>query len=140
MEEASKPVAAYGTEDRQRRRKSEAHKEPYGGVRDHVTIFTPAGNILNGDRSSIKTGYAFGGGVAYAIPTTSFLKFFHSSAVTLKVEYIHYDLGRSDIPVINLTGMVPIGTHIATEGYLIRAGLDYKFDFFIPSAPVAAKY
>jgi outer membrane immunogenic protein len=105
-----------------------------------VTIFTPAGNILNGDRSSIKTGYAFGGGVAYAIPTTSFLNFFHSSAVTLKVEYIHYDLGGSDIPVINLTGMVPIGTHIATEGNLVRAGLDYKFDFFSPSSPVVAKY
>ncbi|WP_238294383.1 outer membrane protein, partial [Methylobacterium longum] len=35
---------------------------------------------------SFRTGYAVGGGIEYALPTDSFLNFFRSSAVTLKVE------------------------------------------------------
>ena len=41
----------------------------------------------------IQTGYAYGGGIEYAIPTSSFLNVFKSSAVTLKVEYLHYVIG-----------------------------------------------
>ena len=52
---------------------------------------------FNGNRSSFVTGYAVGGGIEYALPTDSFLNFFRSSAVTLKVEglYVNLDQGRN---------------------------------------------
>ncbi|WP_409564824.1 outer membrane protein, partial [Methylobacterium sp. J-026] len=44
---------------------------------------------------SFRTGYAFGGGVESALPTDSFLTFFPSSAVTLKVEGLYVNLDRN---------------------------------------------
>ena len=42
-----------------------------------------------------RTGYAAGGGIEYALPTDSFLNFFRSSAVTLKVEGLYVNLDRA---------------------------------------------
>ncbi|KQP96197.1 hypothetical protein ASF57_00005, partial [Methylobacterium sp. Leaf117] len=39
-----------------------------------------------------RTGWAAGGGIEYALPTDSFLNFFRSSAVTLKVEGLYVNL------------------------------------------------
>jgi outer membrane immunogenic protein len=112
----------------------------YGGVDDNVSYYSPAGvNLFNGNRSSLRTGYAYGGGVAYAIPTTSYLNFFHSSAVTLKAEFIHYDLGTSSILVAG-GGGASYTSQIKTQGNLVRAGIDYKFDFSGAPAPILAKY
>ncbi len=111
----------------------------YGGVDDNVTVYGPTGAAAyTGNRSSLRTGYAYGGGVAYAIPTTSFLNFFHSSAVTLKAEFIHYDLGTSSIIVAGGAGSYT--SQIKTQGNLVRAGIDYKFDFSGAPAPMVAKY
>ncbi len=44
---------------------------------------------------SFRTGYAVGGGIEYALPTDSFLNFFRSSAVTLKVEGLYVNLDRN---------------------------------------------
>jgi outer membrane immunogenic protein len=114
----------------------------YGGVDDNTSFFNAAGlNTFNGTRSTIKTGYAYGGGIAYAIPTTSFVNFMHSGAVTLKAEFIHYDLGTSSVLVPATTTGNSFTTRIKTEGNLVRAGLDYKIDFSgAPSAPILAKY
>jgi outer membrane immunogenic protein len=58
----------------------------YGGVHDAVNF---AGAVpFSGGRSTMRAGVAYGGGLAYALPTTSFINFFHSSAVTLKAEYL----------------------------------------------------
>ncbi len=114
----------------------------YGGVRDNIAFFNAAGlNTFNGNRNTMRTGYAYGGGIAYAIPTSSFLNFFHSSAVTLKAEFIHYDLGTSSILVPATTTANSFTSRIKTEGNLVRAGIDYKFDLFggAPS-PVVARY
>lgn len=63
-----------------------------------------SGSALNaGYNNTILTGVAYGGGVKYAIPTASFLNPFHSSAATLKVEYLHYDLGTSNLLVSSCT-------------------------------------
>ena len=43
---------------------------------------------------SFRTGWAVGGGIEYALPTDSFLNFFRSSAVTLKVEGLYVNLDR----------------------------------------------
>ena len=94
----------------------------YGGVRD---------NVGNASLNKIATGYAYGGGLEYAIPTTSFVNFFHSSAVTLKAEYIHYNLGSQALGN---------GT-VRNTGNLVRGGINYKFDFFGSAAtPVVARY
>ena len=58
----------------------------YGDVNSRVI------GVLNGstsvaNASGFNTGYTYGGGVEYALPTGSFLNFFHSSAVTVKAEY-----------------------------------------------------
>jgi len=110
----------------------------YGGVDDSVNFYTGGVNTFNGNRSTMRTGYAYGGGIAYAIPTTSFVNVFHSSAVTLKAEYIHYDLGTSAIQVAGGAGSYT--SQIKTQGNLVRAGIDYKFDFSGASTPILAKY
>ena len=99
----------------------------YGGVKDGVGVATA---------NKIATGYAYGGGIEYAIPTSSFVNVFHSSAVTLKAEYLHYDLGSHG---------VELGPHqratVKNDGNIVRAGINYKFDFFgVPAAPVVARY
>jgi outer membrane immunogenic protein len=92
---------------------------------------------------NFRTGYAVGGGIEYALPTDSFLNFFRSSAVTLKVEGLYVNLDRnnaSDVfAVSNSTGTqfrtnTPYATTVGgalrsndTEFAVVRAGLNYKF-------------
>ena len=94
----------------------------YGGVNNSF------GNYSD---DKIRKGYAYGGGIEYAIPTSSFVNVFHSSAVTLKAEYLHYDLGRNG----NFNGPSKV------DGNLVRGGINYKLDLFgAPGAPVVARY
>ena len=84
-----------------------------------------------GSRSRTDTGYAAGAGIEYALPTDSFLNFFKSSAVTLKMEGLYYDLGRHTVPLIALPGST--GAYVSrfqNEGVLGRVGLNYKFGTF----------
>ncbi|WP_298961124.1 porin family protein [uncultured Methylobacterium sp.] len=105
----------------------------YGGVNNRVTFFAPNGTIpfFDGRQNDIQTGYAYGGGVEYALSTDSFFNFFKSSAVTLKVEYLHYELGgeRFAIPGVN-GGPGNYSARVRNDGDLVRAGLNYKFGTF----------
>ena len=106
----------------------------YGGVNNRVTYFAPNNAALpffNGRQNDIETGYAYGGGVEYALPVDSFLNFFRSSAVTVKVEYLHYELGdrRVRIPGVN-GGPGNYSARFRNEGDIVRAGLNYKFGTF----------
>ena len=91
-----------------------------------------------------QTGWAAGGGIEYALPTDSFLNFFKSSAVTLKVEGLYVNLDRGNrlngafgaTPAGNLVyttspGVVLASGNLArqreTEFAVVRAGLNYKF-------------
>ncbi|MCJ2049644.1 porin family protein, partial [Methylobacterium sp. J-070] len=84
---------------------------------------------------SFRTGYAVGGGIEYALPTDSFLNFFRSSAVTLKVEGLYVNLDRSTRNqgafVINAASNVPVLYSAVgrrdDEFAVVRAGLNYKF-------------
>jgi len=94
-------------------------------------------------RDSFRTGWAAGGGVEYALPTDSFLNFFRSSAVTLKVEGLYVNLDRNrgagQFAVNPAGGAVALGqpgvVQIAgpanrrneTEFAVVRAGINYKF-------------
>ena len=97
----------------------------YGGVKDGVGVATA---------DTIRTGYAYGGGLEYAIPTTSFVNVFHAGAVTLKAEYIHYDLGTQALNAGR------INASVKNDGNLVRGGINYKFDLFGAPAPVVARY
>ncbi len=48
----------------------------YGDVTQRVGFQTAAPLTYFGSRSRIDTGYAYGGGIEYALPTDSFLNFF----------------------------------------------------------------
>ncbi len=99
----------------------------YGEVNNSVNVFTAPGALFAaGGRSDLQTGYTYGGGLEYAIPTASFLNVFHSSAVTVKAEYLHYDLGGSNIAV-NTGAANTYNTRVTNSGDLIRAGINYKF-------------
>ena len=108
----------------------------YGGVRTGI-----ANGFGASGSDSIRTGYAYGGGLEYAIPTTSFVNFFHSSAVTLKAEFIHYDLGSQSLLVGAPGTAASYTSRVKTDGNLVRAGINYKLDLFgSPAAPVVARY
>ncbi|WP_267361506.1 MULTISPECIES: porin family protein [unclassified Methylobacterium] len=84
---------------------------------------------------SFRTGYAVGGGIEYALPTDSFLNFFRSSAVTLKVEGLYVNLDRNTRNqgafVINSATNFPVAYSTIgrrdDEFAVVRAGLNYKF-------------
>ncbi|MGX7707659.1 outer membrane protein [Methylobacterium sp. Gmos1] len=103
----------------------------YGDVTNTVAFQTNAPVTYFGSRSRIETGYAYGGGIEYAMPTDSFLNFFRSSAVTVKAEYLRYDLGSRNLLVASTGAPLSPGVgYIArshTEGSLVRAGINYKF-------------
>jgi outer membrane immunogenic protein len=99
--------------------------------------------LPNSTSDSFRTGWAAGGGIEYALPTDSFLNFFRSSAVTVKVEGLYVSLDRNStngaFAYSNSTGTVynVSGTgYASTTGYtsrrsdefaVVRAGLNYKF-------------
>ncbi len=130
----------------------------------HEAAYLPAGNsgaASYGTSGNISTGYDYGGGVEYAIPADSFLNylsveklvgkfmggtkisalsFLDSLSSTLRVEFVHYDLGTRTV-LSTSTGGAPGGyiNRFKTEGNVIRFGLGYKFDGSTP-APVVARY
>jgi len=84
---------------------------------------------------SFRTGWTVGGGMEYALPVDSFLNFFRSSAVTVKVEGLYVNLDRNTRNqgafVINAANNVPlVSNNIGRrddEFAVVRAGLNYKF-------------
>ncbi|MGU3360933.1 outer membrane protein [Methylobacterium sp. M6A4_1b] len=99
--------------------------------------------LPNSTSDTFRTGWAAGGGIEYALPTDSFLNFFKSSAVTVKVEGLYVSLDRNSTNGVfaysNSTGTqysVSGTGYAATTGYtsrrsdefaVVRAGLNYKF-------------
>ena len=100
----------------------------------------------NGGTSGGLTGYVVGGGIEYAIATDSVLNILHSSAVTLRVEGLYYDLGKqssggTQIVGVSNTGAVITGTGISSRDNtfaVVRAGINFKFG--APPAAVVARY
>jgi outer membrane immunogenic protein len=109
----------------------------YGNVSYNANFFSRAGALnFAGRYDDFDTGFAYGGGIEFALPTDSFLNTFavgrylgiKYDALTVKAEYVHYDLGSRNV----LVG--PIGgngagyiSRFRTEGDIVRAGFNYKF-------------
>jgi outer membrane immunogenic protein len=87
--------------------------------------------VFAGRRTGIDTGYAVGGGVEFAMPTS--FSFFGSNAVTLKAEALYYDLGRRNV-VVASTPAGPAGqsytARFENSGVIARAGINFKFGSF----------
>ncbi|GJE54623.1 MULTISPECIES: outer membrane protein [Methylobacterium] len=112
----------------------------FGNVSYGATFFGTQGNVpafptqfTGGYDVNFETGYNYGGGVEYAIPADSFLSSFSvgrllglKSDVTIKAEYIRYDLGGRSISVLNAAGG-GYTSRFSTEGSIVRAGFNYKF-------------
>ncbi len=79
----------------------------------------------NANNTNWRVGYAVGAGVEYA--------FLNNWSV--KLEYLYTDLGR-----VNNNGFVAVNNNWRERNHIIRAGLNYKFDWFGAPAPVVARY
>jgi outer membrane immunogenic protein len=105
----------------------------YGRVTQETIYFGPNANdtpFFEGRNKKTRTGYVFGGGAEFALPTDSFLNVFGSSAVTLRAEYLHYDLGNQNLRFPGVNGGATIGgydSRVQTRGDLVRAAISYKF-------------
>jgi outer membrane immunogenic protein len=80
-------------------------------------------NVNNGN--NWRVGYAVGAGVEYA--------FLNNWSV--KLEYLYTDLGRA-----NNNGFLFNNNTFRERNHIVRAGLNYKFDWFGAPAPVVARY
>ncbi len=110
----------------------------YGSLTTNANFYGTNGTLAyTGGQDGIETGYAYGGGIEYALPVNTFLNFFGSSAVTIKAEYLHYDLGDRSYGlggtgVSTASGLTNpnFGTYtqrVRTDGDLVRIGVNYKF-------------
>jgi outer membrane immunogenic protein len=111
----------------------------YGDVHSSTNLIGAGSPFYSGAQNSLRTGYAYGGGIEYALPTTSFLNVFHSSAVTVKAEFLRYDLGSTSYLVPAPFPGSSFTSRVHTDGNIVRAGLNFKFDSYAP-APIVAKY
>ena len=107
----------------------------------NVVAFPPVGVYVSSKRN---VGWTVGGGLEYALPG-------EFSNWSIKVEYIYYDLGYSTGTTYYsnqyqdpATGNYfpessSLSGKVLHNGNIVRAGLNYKFNFGAP-APVVAKY
>jgi outer membrane immunogenic protein len=93
--------------------------------------------------SNANVGWTVGGGVEYALPDKW-------SNWSVKVEYLYYDLGRTTGTVsytnpnftlagVPFTEFSSLSGNVRHNGNVVRAGLNYKLNWWAP-APVVAKY
>lgn len=99
---------------------------------------TDAAIAYAGNFDDIQTGFVYGGGVEYAFPSDSFFSRYNllslvgiqAAAITIKAEYLRYDLGSRNVQVNAVIPGGPTGSYTSrftTEGNLVRGGLTYRF-------------
>ena len=109
----------------------------FGQVNYGANFFSTTGALqfTGGFDNRFETGYNYGGGIEYAIPEDSFLSYFAvgkllglKADVTIKAEYIRYDLGSRNVVIGSVAPSVGSYTsRFSTEGSIVRAGFNYKF-------------
>jgi len=97
----------------------------YGEVKNSANFFANTlGNPLqfSGGTSDVEVGYTVGGGVEYAF----------TSNLSLKAEYLYYDLGKTNVLVnaIPGVGVNSYNANFKNDGHIVRAGLNYRFNTF----------
>lgn len=92
----------------------------YGDVKRSASISAPSSNELYaGSSSKNQSGPIFGGGLEFAL----------NKNVSLKGEYLNYNLGRKDVEIITVSGVpnVPANASFTTRGNIVRMGINYRF-------------
>jgi len=94
----------------------------YGEVSANANFFNSAGFLqFTGSSSEVEVGYTLGAGLEYAF----------TNNITLKAEYLYFDLGDRNV-VVNATplGLNSYTSNFETNGHIVRAGLNFKFSSF----------
>jgi outer membrane immunogenic protein len=113
----------------------------YGKVDYSANFFNSTNGALayTNRYTETATGYVYGGGVEYALPTDSFLAKFNllsylnlikMDSVSVKAEFLHYDLGSHNVVLAAVNPAGPTGSYTSrftTEGNLVRGGFTYRF-------------
>ena len=104
----------------------------YGQVNSSAQAAVGAGGgggAISASETSSRVGWTVGGGFEYAI----------TQNLTVKTEYLYVNLGTPTAINQDFLGVVGVNVGEKTTANIVRAGLNYKFDGFLPT-PVAARY
>ncbi|MBR0692984.1 outer membrane protein [Bradyrhizobium lablabi] len=98
----------------------------YGTVEHSADLVQPGvGTRGNASLKTTEIGFAYGGGIEYALPVDSFYHLTSTSAVTLRGEYLRYELGETNASVA-VPG-VAASIKVRDVGNIARFGVNYKF-------------
>ena len=75
---------------------------------------------VSASSSSFRNGWTIGGGLEATI----------EGAWTAKVEYLYFDLGSANVTTPAGNGIGANTWNIETDGSLVRAGINYRFNSF----------
>ncbi len=103
----------------------------YGEVSSEVNIAVPNGGGLAVSGTPLRTGWTVGAGFEYAI----------TNNLTIKTEYLYVNLGTNSALYNGvILGDINANVNQKTTANIVRAGLNYKFDWFSAPPAVVAKY
>lgn len=102
----------------------------YGGVDNEVDFRSGGITAFRGREDDIRVGYTIGGGLEYAV----------TNNISLKAEYLYYDLGEDDVFAGVRAPFTGRGyfSEFRNDGHIIRGGINFRFG--APAAPVMARY
>jgi outer membrane immunogenic protein len=91
----------------------------FGDVKNRANVFAPGGNLAYwGSKSDTRAGWTLGGGLEYAV----------TNNVTVKGEYLYYNLGKKTVALNPTTGVGDnFGAKFKNDGHIVRAGVNWKF-------------
>lgn len=97
----------------------------YGSVDHSASLVLGGASLASASVTDTEIGFAYGGGVEYALPANSFFHLTDTSAVTVRAEYLRYELDHTSAS-FNLPGAA-INIQLHDVGNIARAGVNYKF-------------
>ena len=108
----------------------------FADVTNRVSFHRPTDSAFQylGRSSDWAVGYAVGGGVEFMLPAAlerfSFIgRLIGASSVTVRAEYLYFDLGEKSVIVNALPGVAlnSFTSHFETRGHIGRVGFNYRF-------------
>jgi outer membrane immunogenic protein len=97
----------------------------YGTVEHSATLAVPVFGMANANLKTTETGFTYGGGFEYALPVDTFIHMSSTSAVTVRAEYLRYELDdtNANVALPGAAGSIKL----KDVGNIVRAGVNYKF-------------
>jgi outer membrane immunogenic protein len=98
----------------------------YGGVGHNANVVASGLPPFSINFNTTETGFVYGGGVEYALPMDWFYRVSNTSAVTIRGEYLRYELSNNGVSV-NVAGLLAPQIKFRDSGNMARLGVGYKF-------------